>query len=263
MKFVFAALLLIALVSRPASAQSATQDLALLSLEELSQIETTTSTRVPTELSKVPAAVFVITQEDIRRSSIRSLPEVLRLAPGVQVARIDANKWAIGVRGFGSRLSRAMLVLIDGRAVYTPLFAGTYWEVQDTLLEDIERIEVILGPGGTLWGANAVNGIVNIITKSATDTRGVIAAADLGSEEPSEESRTPAILEATRGLRDCDRGTWSAVHAAGRDDCVHIRRTKGALRRQSGRRGSRRSQAELPTPSGCGARRAVRAASSW
>jgi iron complex outermembrane receptor protein len=163
--------------------QEGPRNLSLLSLEELADVETTTSTRIPTELSKVPSAVFVITQEDIRRSGVRSLPEALRLAPGVQVARIDANKWAVGLRGFGSRLSRAMLVLLDGRAVYTPLFAGTYWEVQDTLLEDIERIEVVLGPGGTLWGANAVNGIVNIITKETRDTQGTLVAADVGGEE--------------------------------------------------------------------------------
>jgi len=179
-----AALMLIVLsVPSAGWAQSRRQDLSTLSLEELASVETTTSTRTPTEASKVPAAIFVITQEDIRRSGVTSIPEALRLAPGVQVARIDANKWAIGLRGFGSRLSRAMLVMIDGRAVYTPLFAGTYWEVQDTLLEDVERIEVVLGPGGTLWGANAVNGIVNIITKAAQETQGGLVAADAGSEE--------------------------------------------------------------------------------
>jgi iron complex outermembrane receptor protein len=131
----------------------------------------------------VPAAVFVITQEDIRRSGKTSLPELLRLAPGVQVTRIDAGRWAIGMRGFADRLARSMLVLIDGRAVYSPLFAGTYWEVQDVLLEDIERIEVIRGPGGTLWGANAVNGIISIITKHTRDTQGLFASAGAGSKE--------------------------------------------------------------------------------
>ena len=117
--------------------------------------------------SHTPAAVFVITQQDIRRSGATTLAEALRLAPGVQISRINSNQWAIGARGFASRLSRSVLVLIDGRSVYTPLFAGTYWEVQDVLLEDIDRIEVIRGPGGTLWGANAVNGVINIITKTA------------------------------------------------------------------------------------------------
>jgi iron complex outermembrane receptor protein len=127
--------------------------------------------------------VFVITQDDIHRSGATSLPEVLRLAPGVQISRINSAVYAVGMRGFADRLSRAMLVLIDGRAVYSPLFAGTYWEVQDVPLADIERIEVIRGPGGTLWGANAVNGIINIITKPAADTQGVAATAVVGSQE--------------------------------------------------------------------------------
>ena len=183
------AVLLALVVPRTGWTQDRSTDLSTLSLAELAEIETTTSTRTPTELFKVPAAVFVITQEDIRRSGVTSIPEALRLAPGVQVARIDANKWAIGLRGFGSRLSRAMLVMIDGRAVYTPLFAGTYWEVQDVLLADVDRIEVVLGPGGTLWGANAVNGIVNVITKSAKDTQGVLLAADGGSNEQGVQFR--------------------------------------------------------------------------
>ncbi|MGE3857941.1 MAG: TonB-dependent receptor plug domain-containing protein, partial [Dehalococcoidia bacterium] len=119
--------------------------------------------------------------DDIRRSGARSLPEALRLAPGVQVARIDGGTWAIGMRGFADRLARSMLVLIDGRAVYDPLFAGTYWETQDTLLADVDRIEVIRGPGGTLWGSNAVNGIVNIITKPAARTQGLDATLGGGS----------------------------------------------------------------------------------
>ena len=185
----FAAVLLVVLVPRVGATKNRSDDLSTLSLAELAEIETTTSTRTPTELFKVPAAVFVITREDIRRSGVMSIPEALRLAPGVQVAQIDANKWAIGLRGFGSRLSRAMLVMIDGRAVYTPLFAGTYWEVQDVLLADIDRIEVVLGPGGTLWGANAVNGVVNIITKTAKDTQGMLVAADDGSSEQGMQFR--------------------------------------------------------------------------
>ena len=146
-------------------------------------VEVTSVAKKEQKVGETAAAIFVITQEDIRRSGVTSIPEALRLAPGVEVSRVDANKWSIGVRGFGSRLSRSVLVLIDGRSVYTPLFAGVYWEVQDTLLEDIERIEVIRGPGGTLWGANAVNGVINIITKSATETQGLLATAGGGSEE--------------------------------------------------------------------------------
>ena len=152
-----------------------------LSLEELGNIEVTTVSKGPVKLSQTTAAIYVITQEDIRRSGVRSLPEALRLAPGVDVAQIDSVKWAVGIRGFESRLSRAVLVLIDGRSVYSPLFHGVYWEVQDTLLEDIDRIEVIRGPGGTIWGANAVNGVINIITKNSKDTRGVLVSAGGGT----------------------------------------------------------------------------------
>ncbi|MGH9509586.1 MAG: TonB-dependent receptor plug domain-containing protein, partial [Terriglobales bacterium] len=157
------------------------RDLTELSVEELANVEVTTAGKKPQKRAEVAAAVYVITQEDIRRSGATSIPEVLRLVPGVTVARIDANKWAIGTRGFPSRLSRSMLVLMDGRSVYTPLFAGVYWEVQDTPLEDIERIEVIRGAGGTLWGANAVNGVVNAITRDAKDTQGMLASAGAGT----------------------------------------------------------------------------------
>jgi iron complex outermembrane receptor protein len=166
----------------PARAQSSTLDLKRLSIQELLDIPVTTVSRLPEETMNVPAAVFVITHDDIVRSGARSIPEALRLAPGLQVARINAGTWSIGMRGFADRLARSMLVLIDGRAVYSPLFAGTYWEVQDTLLSDIDRIEVIRGPGGTLWGANAVNGIINIITRAAGDTQGWLAGVGGGSE---------------------------------------------------------------------------------
>src|SRR6266550_772601 len=120
-----------------------------LSLEQLGDIEVTTVSKRPEEVWRTAVAVHVITHEDIRRSGATSIPEVLRLAPGVEVARIDAVKWSIGIRGFGSRLSRAVLVVIDGRTVYSPLYAGVYWEVQDTLMEDVDRIEIIRGPGAT------------------------------------------------------------------------------------------------------------------
>lgn len=139
-----------------------------MSLQDVLNIEVTTVSRVPEQSISVPAAVFVITQEDIHRSGARSLAEVLRLAPGLQVARINGGAWAIGSRGFADRLARSMLVLIDGRSVYSPLFAGTYWENPDTLLADVDRIEVIRGPGGTLWGANAVNGIMEFQPTSSS-----------------------------------------------------------------------------------------------
>lgn len=143
-----------------------------MSLEQLSQIEVTSPSKEPTPAFRSPVAIYVITGEDIRRSGAKTIPDALRLAPGVEVAQIDSSKFSVGIRGFGTRNSRDVLVLIDGRTVYTPLFAGTYWEVQDTLLEDIDRIEVIRGPGGTIWGPNAVDGVINIITKSSKDTQG-------------------------------------------------------------------------------------------
>lgn len=159
------------------------RDLTELSPSELADLEVTTVAKRPEKRSLVAAAVHVVTAEDVRRSGVRNLAEALRLAPGVQVARINSSQWAVGVRGFASRLSRSLLVLMDGRSVYTPLFAGVYWEVQDTMLEDLERIEVVRGPGGTLWGANAVNGVVNVITRGAKETQGLFVQGGGGSEE--------------------------------------------------------------------------------
>lgn len=168
-----------------------------LSLEELSQIEVTSPAKEPQPAFRVPMAIHVLTAEEIRRSAAASIPEVLRLAPGVEVARIDNNKWSIGIRGFGSRLARSVLVLIDGRTVYTTFFAGTYWEVQDTVLEDIDRIEIIRGPGGTIWGPNAVNGVINIITKHSKDTQGFFATAiGLPSSRGQLQARTEAATDA-------------------------------------------------------------------
>jgi iron complex outermembrane receptor protein len=152
-----------------------------LSLSELGNIEVTTPSKEPEEIWKTPAATYVVTHEDIRRSGATSVPEVLRLVPGVEVARINSNQWSVSIRGFGSAFSRSVLVLIDGRSVYTPLFAGVYWDVQNVPLEDIERIEVVRGPGGTIWGSNAVNGVINIITKKATNTHGSYASVRSGN----------------------------------------------------------------------------------
>ncbi len=163
---------------------SALPDLAELSLEELMNIEITSVSKKPEKLSNAAAAIFVITQEDIRRSGMTSIPEVLRMVPGLQVARLDSNKWAISSRGFNDRFANKLLVLIDGRSVYTPLFSGVNWEVKDIMLEDVERIEVIRGPGATLWGANAVNGVINIITKDAKETQGGLLSVGTATEEP-------------------------------------------------------------------------------
>jgi iron complex outermembrane receptor protein len=159
------------------------ENLKQMSLEQLGEIEVTTVSKEPEEIWNTAAAIYVITQDDIQRSGATNIPEALRLAPGVEVARITSGEYAIGIRGFNSRLSRSVLVLIDGRTVYSTFTAGTYWETQDVLMKDIDRIEVIRGPGGTIWGPNAVNGVINIITKDTKDTQGFQGTAGGGSVE--------------------------------------------------------------------------------
>jgi iron complex outermembrane recepter protein len=159
------------------------KQLAEMPLEQLMDLEVTSVTRSPRKISVSPTAIYVITQEDIRRSGATTIAEALRMAPGINVARIDASKWAISARGFNDFFANKLLVLQDGRSIYTPLFSGVFWDVQDTLMEDIERIEVIRGPGATLWGANAVNGVINIITKNAADTQGGLLTGGSGNEE--------------------------------------------------------------------------------
>ncbi len=154
-----------------------------LSISELASLEVTSVSKTQERMADADAAIYVITSEDIRRSGLTSIPELLRMVPGLQVAHIDSNKWAISSRGFNGWYADKLLVLIDGRSVYTPLFSGVNWDIQDTLLDDIERIEVIRGPGATLWGANAVNGVINIITKEAQETQGGLLKAGGGNLE--------------------------------------------------------------------------------
>ncbi len=163
--------------------QTPANGLSGLDLDQLARIKITTVSRKPEPISQAAAAVFVITQDDIVRSGATSLPEALRLAPGLQVARVGTREWAISSRGFNDQTTNKLLVLIDGRAVYSPLFAGVYWDVQDIPLGEVERIEVILGPGATLWGANAVNGVINVIRRKSDDTPGGRLAVTGGSEE--------------------------------------------------------------------------------
>jgi iron complex outermembrane receptor protein len=160
------------LMTLPLRAQLQPRDLAAKSIEELMNIEVTSASKKEQKLSQVAAAIFVITQEEIRRSGALNIPDLLRMVPGLDVAQINASTWAISARGFNLQFANKLLVLIDGRAVYTPLFGGVYWDTVDVPLDDIERIEVIRGPGGTVWGANAVNGVINIITKNAEETQG-------------------------------------------------------------------------------------------
>lgn len=200
--------------SLPLHAQGAGLELTALSPQELAEIEVVSPGRKPESLLNVPAAVSVITREEILSAGVTTLADALRLAPGVHVARISSHRFAVGIRGFGSRLSRGVLVMIDGRSVYTPLFAGTYWEVQDVFLPDIERIEVVRGPGGTLWGANAFNGVINVITRRASQTTGPLVAARSGTVERGYVgARHGAFISDAFAASVYGQATWrSALH---------------------------------------------------
>lgn len=166
-----------------AADEAAAKAIESFSLGDLMQIEVSSVARKSQTLSNTAAAAFVISQDDIRRSGATSIPEALRLAPGLEVAQIGSSRWAVTSRGFNSLYANKLLVLIDGRTVYTPLFSGVFWDLQDTMMEDIDRIEVIRGPGAAMWGANAVNGVINIITRKAKDTLGNLLVAGAGNQE--------------------------------------------------------------------------------
>lgn len=168
-------IVLIALGAAAGSAGAVSPDLTHLSIEELMDIKVVSLTKQVRPLGDTASAVFIITQEDIRRSGVTTVPEALRLAPGVHVGRIDGQKWGVSIRGFNGHFANKLLVLIDGRSIYTPTFSGVPWEVQNLLLDDIERIEVIRGPGASLWGANAVNGVINILTKHAAEAKNLLS----------------------------------------------------------------------------------------
>lgn len=163
-------------------APAANVRLTELSLEELMEIEVTTVSKHREKLSSAPAAVFVLNGDDVQRAAVKTLPDALRLVPGMQVGRVSAHDWAISARGFADVFANKLLVLQDGRSLYTPLFSGVFWDAQDTMLEDLDRIEVVRGPGATLWGANAVNGVINILSKPASETQGSLAAFTAGSD---------------------------------------------------------------------------------
>lgn len=169
--------------------------------EELLKTQVTSVSKRPELLSEAQSAVYVITRDDILRSGVRTIPDALRMAPGVNVAQQDSNSWAVSIRGFNNTLANKLLVMIDGRTVYNPAFAGTFWEIQDVVLADIDRIEVIRGPGGTLWGANAVNGVVNIITRDARDTVGEYVKAGYGNVEQG-------FISARHGATLRNGGAW-------------------------------------------------------
>ena len=185
-------------VASPSLAQSPAPNLGQMSIEDLMNIEITSASRKQQRAADVAAAVYVITHDAIRRSGMTTIPDVLRLAPGVQVAQINSNKWAVSVRGFNSLYTNKLLVLIDGRSVYNRLFSGVLWDDQDLMLEDVERIEVIRGPGAAIWGANAVNGVINIVTKTAGQTQGGLVSVDGGRAGMQGAARYGGALGATR-----------------------------------------------------------------
>ena len=186
--------------------EQAVDQLRGLSIEELADVQVTTVSRREEPLSQAPAAAYVITREEIVRSGARTLPEVLRLAPNLFVAQTSANSWVISARGLSGNpgnqaFSNKLLVLIDGRTIYTPIFSGVYWDMQDVLTSDIDHVEVISGPGATLWGANAVNGVINVITRKASETQGFSAAAGAGDQERILAMRYGATLGANASYR--------------------------------------------------------------
>ncbi|MDD3815534.1 MAG: TonB-dependent receptor [Desulfocapsaceae bacterium] len=177
------ALVLLVLLQQPTVSGAQDSDLTGLSIEELMALKVTSVSKKVQNLSDSAAAIFVITNDDLRKSGVTNIPDALRMVPGINVARIDSNKWAVNSRSANSRFADKLLVMIDGRSVYTPTYSGVYWEVQDVMLEDVDRIEVIRGPGATLWGANAVNGVINIITKHAAETLGGLVSLGGGNQE--------------------------------------------------------------------------------
>ncbi|CAG1014645.1 Colicin I receptor [Burkholderiaceae bacterium] len=182
------------------AANSASQ-LTRLSIEELAQVEVSSVSRRPERLSDAAAAIYVITREDIRLAGVATLAEALRLAPNLQVARTNAHGYAVSARGFNDTSANKLLVMIDGRTVYTPLHSGVFWDAQDVMLADVERIEVVSGPGGTLWGANAVNGVINILTRPAADTQGTVATLVAGNDERGAALRHGLQLGASAAVR--------------------------------------------------------------
>src|SRR5688572_11344542 len=174
---------------RAAAESPSTRELVDLTLEQLANLEVTSVSKVSEPLADAPASIFVITSDDIRRSGARTLPEALRLAPNLQVARVSSSAYTVRARGINNTSANKLLVLIDGRSVYSPLFSGVFWDVQDVMIEDIDRIEVVSGPGGTLWGVNAVNGVINVITRSAAKTRGGLATGGGGNRDSDVAAR--------------------------------------------------------------------------
>lgn len=217
-------------------------DIKGTSLAELMNLKITSLSRKSEALSKAPAAVYVLTRDEIRRMGVTQIAEALRYVPGVEVARLQANQWAISIRGFNSRTANKLLVMIDGRSIYSPLFSGVLWEEKDVVLEDVERIEVIRGPGGTTWGANAVNGVINIITRDSKDTQGGFVTLGTGLEEHAfSQSRYGWRIDEQTTARIygkySDQDDAGSIHGPAKSDLTD----DGARMRQTGFRVDRHS----------------------
>jgi iron complex outermembrane recepter protein len=191
-----------------------TSELKRLTVDQLMELEVTSVSKRGERLRDAAASVFVISADDIRRSGVTTLAEVLRLAPNLEVARIDSVQYAISARGFNNAVGNKLLVLIDGRTVYTPLFSGVFWDQQDVLLEDIERIEVVSGPGGTLWGANAVNGVINVITKSSAETQGTLIVGGIGNADGDLAVRWGGTVKSTAYRAYAKVNDWDNTQAS-------------------------------------------------
>ncbi len=196
-------------------------DLAYLSLEELANIQITSVSKKAESLADAAASVYVITNSDLRRSGASSLAEALRLAPNLHVAQINAQGYAISARGFNSSTANKLLVLIDGRTVYTPLYSGVFWDAQDLMLDDVERIEVISGPGGTLWGTNAVNGVINVITRAAKDSQNGLLAISAGQREQYAAVRYGGLAGANGHFRMYAKAGARANTTAASGSAIH------------------------------------------
>tara|TARA_R110001583_G_scaffold21088_4_gene80284 strand:- start:19527 stop:21521 length:1995 start_codon:yes stop_codon:yes gene_type:complete len=219
MKASLASIFLFALIPSMVMAESESQTLSELDFDELMQLKITSVSKKSEKLSEAAAAVYVVTEDEIRRSGATNIPEALRLVPGVDVAQIDPNKWAVSIRGFTGRFANKLLVLIDGRSVYTPTFSGVNWEYFDYLMPDIARIEVIRGPGATLWGANAVNGIINIITREAGENPGGLLSVSAGNEYKGAAIRQGGEVSENMQLRVYAKGKSldESVNTSGED----------------------------------------------
>ena len=214
------------MIAIPAGAQQKPVDLSSASIEDLMNVEVTSVSRREQKLSHTASAVYVITAEDIRQSGATNIPDLLRMVPGVQVAQINSGAWAITIRGFNGQYSIDLLVLVDGRTVYSPVFAGVFWNTENVPLENIERIEVIRGPGATVWGANAVNGVINIITKGSSETQGAMVAATAGTYDEGlgfvrYGGKLGADTTFRANLSDLNRGPFPSLSGANGHDSWH------------------------------------------